>query len=88
MTEPEQDAVTALQFTDLTIADDLAGWCSGEVTKRVDIDGPDAERTVILVPTAKGPKAAHLGDWIVRRAEGDFYPCQPDEFALLHEPVE
>jgi hypothetical protein len=80
--------VAALQFTEVAIADDLATWCGGEVTKRVDAEGSDEELAVILVPTTKGPKAAHLGDWIVRRDEADYYPCTAERFALLHEPVE
>jgi hypothetical protein len=76
------DAVVALQFTEPAIAEELAAWCGGEATKRVEDDEP-----VILVPTAKGPKAAHLQDWIVRRDDGDYYPCTPERFALLHDPL-
>jgi hypothetical protein len=87
LSELDARAVTALQFTEVAIADDLAAWCSGEVTRRVDVEGSPDELTVILIPTSKGPKAAHVGDWIVRRAEGDYYPCTPEKFALLHEPI-
>lgn len=89
MTTPElaPDTVVALQFSDVSSAEDLAHWCAGEVARRVDVDGDEDVRTVILVPTDKGPLPAHLGDWIVRREEGDFYPCPPEEFALRHEPV-
>ena len=90
MSEPglDPDAVVALQFNDLTMADELATWCGGEVARRVDIEGSEEERTVILVPTDKGPLPAHFGDWVVRRGEGDYYPCAPEKFALLHEPVD
>ena len=89
MADPElPDAdVVALRFDELAIAEDLATWCGGEVARRADIEGPDEVRTVVLVPTAKGPLPAHLGDWIVRRGEGDYYPCDPETFALRHEPV-
>jgi len=80
-------AVVALQFNDLAVAEELATWCSGEVALRADIDGSEQERTVILVPTEKGPLPAHFGDWIVRREEGDYYPCTAEKFALLHEPL-
>ena len=84
----EPDAVVALQFNDLALAEELATWCSGEVAKRIDVDSADeTERTVILVPTSHGPLQAHFGDWVVRRGEGDYYPCTPEKFALLHEPV-
>jgi hypothetical protein len=82
-----EDAVVALRFDDLSVADELATWCGGEVVKRVDVQGTDEELTVILVPTDKGPLPAHFGDWIVRRGEGDHYPCSPEEFALRHEPL-
>jgi hypothetical protein len=82
-----EDAVVALRFDDLAVAEELATWCGGEVVKRVDIEGDEQARTVILVPTDKGPRPAHYGDWIVRRGEGDHYPCPPDEFALRHEPL-
>lgn len=81
------DEVVALQFNDLAVAEDIAAWCSGEVARRVDVAGPDEQRIVILVPTDRGPLPAHFGDWVVRRGEGDYYPCTPDKFALLHEPV-
>jgi hypothetical protein len=84
----EPDAVVALHFNDLALADELAQWCSGEVARRVDVDGPEEQRVVVLVPTDKGPLPAHFGDWIVRRDEGDYYPCTPETFALLHEPVD
>lgn len=81
------DEVVALRFDELAIADELAAWCGGEVALRSDIEEPNEDRTVILVPTAKGPQPASFGDWIVRRSEGDFYPCSPDKFALLHDPL-
>ena len=89
MTEPElaEADVVALRFDDLSIAEDLATWCAGEVAHRADAEGPDEELTVILVPTAKGPLPARVGDWIVRRDEGDYYPCDPETFAARHVPV-
>ena len=88
MDEPDlEEAVVALRFDDVGVAEDLATWCGGEVVKRIDIDGTAEERTVILVPTDKGPLPAHVGDWIVRRSEGVHHVYPPDEFALLHEPL-
>jgi hypothetical protein len=82
------DAVVALRFDDLAVADELATWCGGEVVKRVDVALADEQaRTVILVPTDRGPRPAHFGDWIVRRGKGDHHPYTPEEFALLHEPL-
>jgi hypothetical protein len=84
MNDPELEPaeVVALQFSADTDAADLAAWSGGEVTRRLDDDA-----VVVLVPTVKGPLPAHVGDWIVRRGEGDFLPYDPESFALLHEPV-
>jgi hypothetical protein len=85
--ELEPAEVVALQFTAVTDAADLAAWCGGEVARRIDVDAGSEECTVVLVPTAKGALPAHVGDWIVRRGEGDFFPYDAEKFALLHEPV-
>jgi len=40
----------------------------------------------ITVPTLDGFKKARDGDWIIKAAAGDFYPCNPDFFARTYEP--
>lgn len=74
--------VTALCFDEAAIADELASWCGGELVAEGDV------APTIWVRTARGPRPAGLGDWIVRRADGDFYPCTPAEFTARHEPLE
>jgi hypothetical protein len=77
----------SLPFDRLLAGDDLT--CSRAHVRGLQRGGilTDEELTVILVPTDKGPLPAHFGDWIVRRGEGDHYPCSPEEFALRHEPL-
>ena len=82
MPAEDEPVVAALCYDEVAVAEDLAAWSSGELV--YDGDGPPT----IWVRTAKGPRPAGLGDWIVRRAEGDFYPCGPAEFAARHEPVD
>ena len=79
--------VVALPFGQVGDAADLATWCSGEVVLRLDAQ-PGEPPWVVLVPTAKGPVPAHVGDWIVRRAEGVYRAYDPETFALLHEPAD
>lgn len=73
--------VVALHFDEPAVAQELATWCGGAVVEGVD--GP-----VVDVPTLDGPRPAGLGDWIVRRMDGDFLACSPEEFAAHYAPAE
>ena len=39
------------------------------------------------VETSGGPVRAELGDYIIKGADGDFYPCKPDAFKQDYEEV-
>lgn len=39
------------------------------------------------VSTEEGVMAASPGDWIIRGSHGEFYPCKPDIFDAVYEPV-
>lgn len=45
-----------------------------------------------IAPMVIGPleaaMAAWPGDWIIRGARGEFYPCKPGIFEATYEPVE
>jgi hypothetical protein len=76
--------VVALRFDEHAVAEDLAVWCGGKATSA---PGPDGEPVVtVWVPTAKGTRPALFGDWIVRRADDDYRPYSPTEFAARFEP--
>ena len=76
--------VVALRYDQAEVADTLARWCGGTVH---DADDPGTAAWV-AVPTLQGSRRAVLGDWLVRRNEGDFYVCDHLRFAALHEPVD
>lgn len=79
----DESVVTALRYDEPAVAADLAAWCGGDLEVVEDGLPP-----TIWVPTSKGPRPATLGNWIVRRMTGDYYPCSPDEFAARHAPLE
>ena len=50
--------------------------------------GPGGADCEVIVLTMEGLMAAHLGDWIIRGAAGEVYPCKPEIFEQTYEPVE
>lgn len=42
---------------------------------------------VLIIPTLEGDMYAHLGDYIIKGVNGEFYPCKPDIFAKTYEEV-
>ena len=42
----------------------------------------------LVVPTLAGVRYAALGDWIIRDATGEIYPCKPHIFEATYEAVE
>ena len=40
------------------------------------------------ITTLEGVMTASPLDWIIRGVKGEIYPCKPDIFAILYEPVE
>jgi hypothetical protein len=84
LAEGDPSLVVALRYDEVAVAQDLAAWCGGELEVSDDADQPPR----IWVPTDKGPRPASLGDWIVRRMTGGYYPCSPEDFAARHSPAE
>lgn len=41
-----------------------------------------------LITTLEGVMRCEPGDWIIKGVNGEFYPCKPDIFAKIYEPVE
>jgi len=78
--------VVALRYDEAAVAADLAHWCGGTVG--AEEDPAVGASTWIAVPTHDGVRRAVLGDWVVRRDEGDFYVCDPETFAVQHEPLD
>lgn len=42
----------------------------------------------VIIRTLEGTMRAGIGDYIIRGAQGEFYPCKPDMFEQNYEVVE
>lgn len=42
----------------------------------------------VLIQTREGRMSAELGDWVVKGADGEFYPVKEYIFLKTYEPVE
>jgi hypothetical protein len=42
---------------------------------------------VMTVETHMGSMQAHVGDWIIRGLEGEFYPVQDSKFQATYEEI-
>lgn len=42
----------------------------------------------LFIHTLEGEMEASPGDWIICGTKGELYPCKPDIFANIYEPVE
>jgi len=40
-----------------------------------------------VIETQKGNHTAFEGDFIIKDTNGDFYPCNPNEFTLTYEKI-
>lgn len=85
--KPAPDEVLALRYDEVAAAEDLATWCQGHVERLVSLDGTERP-PVVWVPTRREPKAAMLGDWIVRDPDGSFRAYSPEAFAARFEPAD
>lgn len=46
------------------------------------------ENTPLAIFTPHGTAHADVGDWVIKRAENDFYPCSNEAFVELYEEAE
>lgn len=42
----------------------------------------------IRIKTLEGTMTASIGDYIIKGAKGEFYPCKPDVFEMTYEEVD
>ncbi len=61
---------------------------SGRFRKRPIIVTAYQTDRELIVQTLEGPLRAAPGDWIITGIRGEQYPCKPDIFEKLYEPVE
>ena len=70
---------------------------TGENTKDIfafggDVDfwrepNPNHNVVTFVIPTLEGNMRCMVGDWIIKRVKGEFYPCKPDIFEQTYELV-
>lgn len=41
--------------------------------------------STLIIHTLEGTMTAHIGDFIIRGVQGEFYPCKPDIFEATYE---
>lgn len=68
--------ISAVQFTDN--GDEIVKWADGAISKT-------EYSTVLKIETLEGNIQAHVGDWIIKGVEGEFYPCAPSIFEASYE---
>lgn len=75
---------------------DVAAWCGGRVIEEGKASDPSDVYLALDVPTLEGLKRGETmdpsgryphGDWIIKGARGEFYPCDPGIFAANYEEV-
>lgn len=80
--------IEALQFTESNL-DEILQWCGGDATYESMASG----RNCLVIQTlesdseAKTRHAAPLGHWIIKGVKGEFYPCEPEIFALTYDAI-
>ena len=76
-------AIEAVQLNTHNVRE-VAKWCGADLGYTFGSTEPDA----LHIPTLEGTMAAHIGDYIIRGVQGEFYPCKPDIFKETYEAVQ
>lgn len=58
-------------------------WCGGSTAFRPIEKG----KPTMVIDTLEGPMHAQPGWWVVKGVKGDFYPCDPEIFAMTYEEI-
>lgn len=76
--------VDAVQWRGKSLRDARALYAALDVPKTIPrING----RGSLIIGTLKWQYEASIGDWIIKDVEGRCYPCKPDIFEAIYEPV-
>lgn len=67
-------------------ADDPEWIVEAMVNGGVEIFGSGTPGLHMAIATLEGTMIAQPGDWIIRGAKSEIYPCKPDIFAATYEP--
>lgn len=54
----------------------------------VRIDYADLDNPILKIETLEGVMIATEGDYIIKGAQGEFYPCNPAIFSETYEEIE
>ena len=68
--------VEAVHFVGKESGDFIVGWANAEWVEN---------GRALLIQTLEGDLRADHGDWVIRGAKGEFYPCKADIFAMTYE---
>ena len=69
--------IEAMQYTGKNY-DEIYSFCA--------VSYPD--KGVVIIPTLEGKMICNVGDWVIKGAKGEFYPCKPDIFEKIYEVVD
>lgn len=78
--------VEAIQFQDEVSCFEYLQDKMGLDPVKVDYKIPD--KPVLKIETLEGIMIASLGDYIIKGAHGELYPCKPDIFEETYEKAE
>ena len=64
-------------------------WTGTNIVEIFDFVGDACYFTEgLFIRTLEGDMFAHVGDYIIKGVQGEFYPCKPDIFEETYEIVE
>lgn len=80
--------IEAMRFYgDKRVMDGVARWCGGRIRSEAKASDHTDVAYWLDVPTLEGVMTADRGDYIIKGAQGEFYPCKPDIFESTYERV-
>ena len=72
----------------LTDPTEWPDWFRDQIGSKIHGDANTMyPRQTLVIVTLEGDMRANPGDWIIRGTKGEIYPCKPDIFAEIYEPV-
>lgn len=78
--------VEALQWTGYN-RKDIEAFCPRASSRFKRIDLSIISPGKIAIDTPEGLEIANIGDYVIRVAEGRYYPCKSDIFEELYEKI-
>ena len=66
---------------------DWPNWVKGHPDTAIHYERERPQPLHISISTLEGTMIALRGDWIIKGTKGELYPCKPDIFADIYEPV-